>query len=83
MYYFYCIKCNKSYDIDYIMNSKDYPRCQECLGLIKPDVVLYEEGLNENTIQRAISAIMTCDTLIIIVRGLVTSPLKSLITFAK
>ena len=60
----YCMDCHKFYDDSYIFNSKDIPRCS-CGGIIKPDVVLYEEGLDEDTIKNSIKAISTCDLLII------------------
>ena len=60
----YCMDCHKFYDDSYIFNSTDIPRCS-CGGIIKPDVVLYEEGLDEDTIKNSIKAISTCDLLII------------------
>jgi NAD-dependent deacetylase len=60
----YCMDCNKFYDAEYVFNSEDIPRCS-CGGIIKPDVVLYEEGLDEDTIKNSIKAISTCDLLII------------------
>ena len=58
------VNIHKFYDEKYILNSKGVPTC-ECGGTIKPDVVLYEEGLDENTLRRAISYISNCDMLII------------------
>ena len=60
----YCTKCHKFYDLDYIFKSEAIPRCS-CGGVIKPDVVLYEEGLNEDDIYRAIDLIRNADVLII------------------
>ena len=60
----YCMDCGKSYDIDYIENSKGVPKC-ECGGIIKPDVVLYGENLDDRTVTGALTAIESCDTLII------------------
>lgn len=60
----YCLKCNKEYDLDYILNSKSIPKCS-CGGTIKPDVVLYEEPLNNQVLANAIHFILSCDTLII------------------
>ncbi len=60
----YCMKCNKFYDISAITHSKEIPRC-ECGGIIKPDVVLYEEGLNEDTIRSAVKYILQAEVLII------------------
>ncbi len=60
----YCMKCGKFYDAKYVKGSSDVPRC-ECGGMIKPDVVLYEEGLDPATIQGAVEAIVNADTPII------------------
>ena len=58
------MKCHKSYDLDYILNSKGVPLCT-CGGIVKPDVVLYEESLDYNSIMNAIKEISEADTLII------------------
>ena len=60
----YCMDCHKFYDDKYIFESTGIPRCS-CGGIIKPDVVLYEEGLDENTIKNSIKSIASCDLLII------------------
>ena len=60
----YCMDCHKFYDDTYIFNSTDIPKCS-CGGIIKPDVVLYEEGLDDDTIKNSIRAIASCDLLII------------------
>ncbi|MGN0606917.1 MAG: NAD-dependent protein deacylase [Oscillospiraceae bacterium] len=60
----YCMKCGKFYDVNAIINSTDIPKC-ECGGIIKPDVVLYEEGLDNNTVNGAVNAISQADMLII------------------
>ncbi|WP_287386993.1 NAD-dependent protein deacylase [Lachnospira sp.] len=60
----YCTKCHKFYDMEYIFKSKDIPKCS-CGGVIKPDVVLYEEGLNEDDIYKAVDLIRNADVLII------------------
>ena len=60
----YCMKCRKFYDADFVKNSEGVPHC-ECGGIVKPDVVLYEEGLDQNVTQRAVMAISMADTLII------------------
>lgn len=61
----HCLKCHTFYGIEKIIGSESVPRCEKCGGIIKPDVVLYEEGLNENDIKKALEYISTCDTLII------------------
>lgn len=60
----YCTSCHKFYNAEYIKSSKGVPRCN-CGGIIKPDVVLYEEGLNDNTVSGAINAIKNADCLIV------------------
>lgn len=60
----YCMSCHKFYDAEYIKNSEGIPRC-ECSGIIKPDVVLYEEGLNDGVVSGAINAIANADCLIV------------------
>lgn len=60
----YCQKCKKFFDVMYVKNSDGIPKC-ECGGIIKPDVVLYEEGLDDNVIRDSIKAISEADMLII------------------
>ena len=60
----YCTSCHKFYNTEYIKSSKGVPRCN-CGGIIKPDVVLYEEGLDDNTVSGAINAIKNADCLIV------------------
>lgn len=60
----YCMSCHKFYDAEYIKNSEGIPRC-ECSGIIKPDVVLYEEGLNDDVVSGAINSIANADCLIV------------------
>lgn len=60
----YCMKCNKFYDAEYVFNSKGIPKCS-CGGIIKPDVVLYEEPLNNEVVQKACKLISNADLLII------------------
>lgn len=60
----YCMDCGKFYPPEYILNSRDIPRC-ECGGVIKPDVVLYEEGLDNATVTGALREISAADTLIV------------------
>ncbi|MBP3461763.1 MAG: NAD-dependent protein deacylase [Bacilli bacterium] len=75
----YCTKCNKFYDAEYVFKSNGIPLC-ECGGIIKPDVVLYEEPLN-NTFDEAINYIRKCDTLIVAGTSLTVYPAASLIRY--
>lgn len=76
----HCMKCGRAYGLDFIADGEGIPRC-ECGGIVKPDVVLYEEGLNENDINRAINAIVEADVLIIGGTSLVVQPAAGLIRF--
>lgn len=76
----YCENCGKFYGIDYIKNTEGVPKC-ECGGPIKPDVVLYEEGLDNATIQGAVAAIAAADMLIIGGTSLAVYPAAGLIDY--
>lgn len=76
----YCMKCKKFYDAKYVKNQKGIPYC-ECGGMIKPDVVLYEEGLDGNVINAAIRSITSADTLIIGGTSLVVYPAAGFIDY--
>ena len=77
----YCTRCGKFYDVDFIANSTGVPRCTECGGIVKPDVVLYEEGLDEEVLSGAVNAIRHADTLIIGGTSLVVYPAAGLIRY--
>ena len=79
----YCTKCHKFFDAEYVFSSDGNPKCDECGSLIKPDVVLYEEGLDDATVEGAISAIASADTLIIGGTSLVVYPASGLIRYFK
>ena len=76
----YCRKCGKLYDAQYIKNSAGVPMCS-CGGQIKPDVVLYEEGLDSSTMQAAIRAISQAEVLIIGGTSLAVYPAAGLIDY--
>ena len=76
----HCMRCKKSFSLDYIRNSDGVPRC-ECGGLIKPDVVLYEEGLDNDTVTEAIKCISEAEVLIIAGTSLVVYPAAGLIDY--
>ena len=81
----YCMDCGAPYDIDYIMDEahckNGVPICPKCGGIIKPDVVLYEEVLDENCLAGAINAIEQADVLIIGGTSLVVYPAAGLIRY--
>lgn len=76
----YCMKCGKFYDFSYIKNSSGVPLC-ECGGIIKPDVVLYEEGLDQQTLTDSVRAISEAQVLIIGGTSLAVYPAASLIDY--
>lgn len=81
----YCMDCHSFYDLDYLMddeNSQDgIPRCKKCGGIVKPDVVLYEEGLDMDVVTGAIEAIKNADTLIIGGTSLVVYPAAGMVNY--
>ena len=81
----YCMDCRKAFDMDYIMdpaNCDGYvPKCDKCGGIVKPDVVLYEEALDESQIMGAVNAISQADTLIVGGTSLVVYPAAGLIRY--
>ncbi len=76
----HCMKCGKFYSLDAIKNTDGIPRCT-CGGIIKPDVVLYEEGLDDATVNGAVRSIMNADTLIIAGTSLNVYPAAGLIRY--
>ena len=77
----YCQKCGAFYDAEFIKNSTGVPVCEKCGGQIKPDVVLYEEGLDSATMRGAIQAISEADVLIIGGTSLTVYPAAGLIHY--
>lgn len=77
----YCTKCGKFFDVDYIADSKGVPKCDKCGGLVKPDVVLYEEGLDNNTVNGAVNTISNADCLIVAGTSLTVYPAAGFIRY--
>lgn len=77
----YCVKCHEFYDVKFILESNGVPICTKCDGAVKPDVVLYEEGLDDIIIRGAVDAISKADTLIIGGTSLVVYPAAGLIDY--
>ncbi len=77
----YCESCHAFYDEKFILESEGIPTCPKCGGRVKPDVVLYEEGLDQNIINRSVEAIEAADTLIIGGTSLVVYPAAGLIQY--
>lgn len=76
----YCTKCGKFYPVEAIAESKGIPKCG-CGGIIKPDVVLYEEGLDDATVTAAVDDISKCDTLIIAGTSLTVYPAAGMVRY--
>ncbi len=79
----YCEKCHAFYDLEYVMSTDGIPKCNKCGGTIKPDVVLYEEGLDQDIINGAITHIHNADVLIIGGTSLAVYPAAGLIDYFK
>ena len=78
----YCMNCGQFYDLEGTLKvGGDIPRCPRCGGIIKPDVVLYEEELNENDIRGAINLISHAETLVVIGTSLVVYPAASFVRY--
>ena len=76
----FCERCGKFYDARFMMNSQGFPKC-ECGGSIKPDVVLYEEALDDATVTDAVKAISEADTLIIAGTSMTVYPAAGLVRY--
>lgn len=75
-----CVRCGREYGIDFLLNSTGIPHCG-CGGIVKPDVVLYEEGLDQNILRGAVQAISAADMLIIAGTSLAVYPASGLIHY--
>ncbi len=76
----YCVKCRKFHPAEFVKNAKDIPLCN-CGGIVKPDVVLYEEGLDDKTVGNAIRAIASADLLIVGGTSLTVYPAAGLLRY--
>lgn len=76
----YCTRCGKFHDAQFVRHSDGIPLCS-CGGIVKPDVVLYQEGLNEETIERSICAIMDADLMIVAGTSLTVYPVAGLLNY--
>lgn len=78
----YCMQCRESYCLEAVVQSEEIvPKCEKCGGIVKPDVVLYEEGLDSHTLQKAIEYIGNADLLIVGGTSLVVYPAAGLIDY--
>jgi len=80
----FCMRCKEAFDLDYVIDEgKPVPKCNKCGGIIKPDVVLYEEEINHHVLSKSISFIREADVLIVIGSSLVVYPAAGLINYYK
>lgn len=77
----YCEICKEPHSMEFVKNSDGVPKCKRCGGVVKPDVVLYEEGLDDKTVLGAVNAIMQADMLIIGGTSLAVYPAAGLVTY--
>lgn len=77
----YCLSCGKFFSGEYIARSNGIPHCDSCGGVIKPDVVLYEEGLDDKTIEGSVRAISNADCMIVAGTSLTVYPAAGLIRY--
>ena len=77
----YCMDCGRFYDLDFVLSQEGVPRCPACSGIVKPDVVLYEEPLNMQVMNDAVEAIASADMLIIGGTSLVVYPAAGLVRY--
>lgn len=76
----HCMRCGKFFDVNYVMNSSGAPKCDNCGGPVKPDVVLYEEGINADVFEKSVAAIENAQTVIVVGTSLAVYPAAGLLT---
>lgn len=77
----YCMDCGAFYGLEYILRAADVPRCDKCGGIVKPDVVLYEEPLSERVVEGAVQAIAGADLLLVAGTSLTVYPAAGLVRY--
>ncbi len=81
LYKNYCIKCGQQYDMEYVMNGPIVTKCEKCGGVVRPDVVLYEESLDTDVLEKAVYYIQNADVLIVGGTSLAVYPAAGLINY--
>lgn len=76
----HCMRCGKFFDVNYVMNSSGAPKCDKCGGPVKPDVVLYEEGIDADVFEKSVAAIENAQTVIVVGTSLAVYPAAGLLT---
>ncbi len=83
LYRNYCLKCGKEYDLEYVTKSQGVTKCSHCGGVVRPDVVLYEESLDDEVLKKAVEYISKADILIVGGTSLNVYPAAGLINYYK
>lgn len=76
----HCMRCGRFFDVNYVMNSSGAPKCDKCGGPVKPDVVLYEEGIDADVFEKSVAAIENAQTVIVVGTSLAVYPAAGLLT---
>ena len=79
----YCMDCGKKFNIEYIASQEGVPHCDKCGGIVRPDIVLYEENLEHENVDNAIKAVKKCDLMIIAGTSLTVYPAATFAQFLK
>ena len=79
----YCMNCGKKFNIEYIASQEGVPHCDKCGGIVRPDIVLYEENLEHENVDNAIKAVKKCDLMIIAGTSLTVYPAATFAQFLK
>lgn len=77
----YCMNCHQCYQLDYVMAYEAIPLCERCAGIVKPDVVLYEEGLDDDVLNQSVEAVKRADMMIVGGTSLNVYPAAGLIRY--
>lgn len=77
----YCVKCGRKYYLDYVISCEGVPKCDGCGGFVRPDVVMYGEGLDSHAIEAAVRAVSECDMLIVGGTSLTVYPAAGLVNY--
>lgn len=81
LYRNYCVKCGEKYNLDYVLSADGIPRCEKCGSIVRPDVVLYEESLNQKVMEKAAREISKADLLLIMGTSLAVYPAAGFIRY--
>ena len=77
----YCVRCHRAYGLDYILAAKGVPHCESCGGIVRPDIVLYEEALDERVVDDAVAHIAAADLMLVMGTSLAVYPAAGLLNY--